>query len=492
MNISFTSGNFMLVGAILMMAGVLIQKPGYRYGLPALLLFLVVGMLFGTDGLGIEFDDVESAQLLGMVALSIILFSGGLNTNFKQIQPVLQPGLILSTLGVLLTTIFTGLFVWWISGFSWTNIHFALLPSILLAATMSSTDSASVFGILGTQKMGLKHHLRPILELESGSNDPMAYLITVMLVSVLSKGEDFVVLNLVKTLVVQLSVGAMLGFGFGKLGIWMINHLKLDNRALYPILLVAICFLTFSLTDSTGGNGYLAIYVAGIVIGNSNLNFRRESLTFIDGLSWLSQIVMFLMLGLLVNPTEMFSVVGIALLIGAFMILVGRPLAVFMCLAPFRKIPFRAKVFTSWVGLRGAVPILFATYPVVAGVEDHYTIFNIVFFITILSLLLQGTTITFFAHKLGLSEPLANDVTDFGVELQEDGASDLKEIDVTPELLLNGNMIKDLHLPVGQLVIMIKRNEKLFVPNGTQSLKVGDRLLVIENKEEKAALCNSL
>lgn len=483
MNISFTSGNFMLVGAVLMMAGVLIQKPGYRYGLPALLLFLIVGMLFGSDGLGIEFDNVESAQLVGMVSLSIILFSGGLSTRLKDIRPVLGPGLVLSTLGVLLTTLFTGLFVWWISGFSWTSIHFALLPSILLAATMSSTDSASVFGILGTQKMGLKHHLRPILELESGSNDPMAYLITVMLVSVLSTGQDLVILNLVKTLIVQLSVGSMLGYGFGRLGTWMINHLKLDNRALYPILLVAICFLTFSLTDSTGGNGYLAIYVAGIVIGNSELNCRRETLTFIDGLSWLSQIVMFLMLGLLVNPKEMFGVVGMALLVGAFMILVGRPLAVFLSLIPFRDIPVRAKIFTSWVGLRGAVPILFATYPVVAGLENHHTIFNIVFFITILSLLLQGTTITWLAHKLGLAEPLANDVADFGVELPENAGSNLTEIDLTPAMLADGNTLRDLHLPAGQLVMMIKRGDQFFVPNGTQTLQEGDRLLVISNKE---------
>jgi len=379
----------------------------------------------------------------------------------------------------LLTTLFTGLFVWWISGFTWTTIHFALLPSILLAATMSSTDSASVFGILGTQKMGLKHHLRPILELESGSNDPMAYLITVMLVTVLSTGQEFVILNLVKTLVVQLSVGAMLGYGFGQAGTWMLNHLRLDNRALYPIMLVAICFLTFSLTDSTGGNGYLAIYVAGIVIGNSPLKFRRETLTFIDGLSWLSQIVMFLMLGLLVNPKEMFGVAGMALLVGAFMILVGRPLAVFVSLIPFRQIPFSAKVFTSWVGLRGAVPILFATYPVVAGLEDHHTIFNIVFFITILSLLLQGTTITWMAHRLGLAEPQANDVADFGVELPEDAGSELTEIDLSPEMLTQGNTLRDLHLPAGQLVMMVKRGDRFFVPNASHTLQAGDRLLVI-------------
>ena len=477
---TLTSSNFMLVGAILLMAGVLIQKPGYKYGLPTLLLFLLVGMAFGCDGVGLQFDNVEWAQLVGMVSLSVILFSGGLSTKYKDIRPVMGQGIVLSTVGVLLTTLLTGLFVWWISGFSWTSIHFALLPSMLLAATMSSTDSASVFGILGAQKIGLKFNLRPTLELESGSNDPMAYLITTMLVDVLSTGSHFEPMNLLRLLVVQLSVGALLGVAFGYVGVWMINHLNLKNRALYPIMLVAVCFLTFSSSDNLGGNGYLAIYVAGIVIGNSKLSCRRETLTFIDGLSWLSQIVMFLMLGLLVNPHEMLDVAGMALLIGLFMIFVSRPLSVFLCLSPYRLIPFRAKLFTSWVGLRGAVPILFATYPVVAGLEHHSTLFNIVFFITILSLLLQGTTITALADKLKLSEPLGHDVEDFGIQLHDDSGYSLSEIDLTASMLASGNTLRDLHLPKGHLVVMIKRGEENIVPNGTVELHPGDRLLVMK------------
>ena len=379
----FTTGNILLIGAVLLMAGILIQKPGYRFGIPALLLFLVVGMIFGCDGLGVQFDDVRGAQFVGMVSLSIILFAGGLGTRIKDIKPILAPGIVLSTVGVLLTTAITGIFVWWISGLSWTSIHFALLPSMLLAATMSSTDSASVFGILGAQKMNLKHNLRPTLELESGSNDPMAYLITTMLVDVLVTGDSVTVVSLLRIFLVQFVLGALLGFAFGRLGVWMLNRLNLDNRALYPIMAVAICFLTFSLTDTLGGNGYLAIYVTGIVIGNEKVSFRRETITFIDGLSWLCQIVMFLMLGLLVNPLEMWQVAGMALLIGLFMIVVARPISVFSSLIPFSNIPFKGKVFISWVGLRGAVPILFATYPVVAGLEDHHTIFNIVFFYNI-------------------------------------------------------------------------------------------------------------
>ena len=481
---TFTTGNILLIGAVLLMAGILIQKPGYRFGIPALLLFLVVGMIFGCDGLGVQFDDVRGAQFVGMVSLSIILFAGGLGTRIKDIKPILAPGIVLSTVGVLLTTAITGIFVWWISGLSWTSIHFALLPSMLLAATMSSTDSASVFGILGAQKMNLKHNLRPTLELESGSNDPMAYLITTMLVDVLVTGDSVTVVSLLRIFLVQFVLGALLGFAFGRLGVWMLNRLNLDNRALYPIMAVAICFLTFSLTDTLGGNGYLAIYVTGIVIGNEKVSFRRETITFIDGLSWLCQIVMFLMLGLLVNPLEMWQVAGMALLIGLFMIVVARPISVFFSLIPFSNIPFKGKVFISWVGLRGAVPILFATYPVVAGLEDHHTIFNIVFFITILSLLVQGTTITSMAQYLKLSEPLLNDVSDFGVEVPEDSGSSLKDLYVTSTMLEKGSFVRDLHLPQGQLVMMVKRDNELLVPNGQLELREGDHLLIIQETKQ--------
>ena len=481
---TFTTGNILLIGAVLLMAGILIQKPGYRFGIPALLLFLVVGMIFGCDGLGVQFDDVRGAQFVGMVSLSIILFAGGLGTRIKDIKPILAPGIVLSTVGVLLTTAITGIFVWWISGLSWTSIHFALLPSMLLAATMSSTDSASVFGILGAQKMNLKHNLRPTLELESGSNDPMAYLITTMLVDVLVTGDSVTVVSLLRIFLVQFVLGALFGFAFGRLGVWMLNRLNLDNRALYPIMAVAICFLTFSLTDTLGGNGYLAIYVTGIVIGNEKVSFRRETITFIDGLSWLCQIVMFLMLGLLVNPLEMWQVAGMALLIGLFMIVVARPISVFFSLIPFSNIPFKGKVFISWVGLRGAVPILFATYPVVAGLEDHHTIFNIVFFITILSLLVQGTTITSMAQYLKLSEPLLNDVSDFGVEIPEDSGSSLKDLYVTSTMLEKGSFVRDLHLPQGQLVMMVKRDNELLVPNGQLELREGDHLLIIQETKQ--------
>ena len=401
----FTAENTLLIGSILLFVSIVVGKTGYRFGVPTLLLFLVVGMLFGSDGLGLQFHDAKDAQFIGMVALSIILFSGGMDTKFREIKPILGPGIVLSTVGVLLTALFTGLFIWWISGMSWSNIYLPITASLLLASTMSSTDSASVFAILRSQKMNLKHNLRPMLELESGSNDPMAYMLTIVLIQFI-QSSGMGVGAIVGSFAIQFIVGAAAGYVLGKLAIRMLNKLNIDNQALYPILLLAFVFFTFSITDLLKGNGYLAVYIAGIMVGNNKIMHRKDIYTFMDGLTWLFQIIMFLCLGLLVNPHEMLEVAAVALLIGVFMIIIGRPLSVFLCLLPFRKITMKSRIFVSWVGLRGAVPIIFATYPVVAGVEGSNLIFNIVFFITIVSLVVQGTTISFVARILTLSKPL--------------------------------------------------------------------------------------
>jgi cell volume regulation protein A len=478
----FTSENVLLVGSILLIAGIMVQKTGYRFGVPALLLFLLVGMGFGCDGLGLQFDSVTTAQFIGMVALCVILFSGGMDTRLSDIRPVLAPGLVLSTLGVFLTALFTGLFVWLVSGFSWTNIHFALVPSLLLAATMSSTDSASVFAILRTQKMSLKNNLRPMLELESGSNDPMAYLLTVVLISVAQSATTSVG-SVLLMLCVQFVVGAAVGFAMGKLAVWTTQHLNIDNPSLYPILLLAAAFLTFSTAGVLQGNGYLAVYICGIVVGNQKLTYRREVATFMDGLTWLFQIIMFLVLGLLVYPSRMMQVSLVALLIGLFMILVGRPLAVWLCLLPFRKITTASRYFVSWVGLRGAVPIIFATYPVVAGIEGSEQLFNIVFFITILSLLVQGTTIPWVARLLRLSEPLPATGNTFGVELPEETDTHLSDLFVTAEMLQQGDTLKEVSIPAGALVMMVKRGEAFLIPNGSLHLREGDKLLLISENQ---------
>ena len=481
----FTAENILLVGSILLFVSIIVGKTGYRFGVPALLLFLVVGMLFGSDGLGLQFHNAKEAQFIGMVALSIILFSGGMDTKYTEIKPILVPGIVLSTAGVLLTALFTGLFIWWLSGMSWTNIQLPLITSLLLASTMSSTDSASVFAILRSQKMNLKHNLRPMLELESGSNDPMAYMLTIVLIQFI-QSSGMGVGNILGSFIIQFIVGAVAGYLLGKLAILMLNKLNIDNQSLYPILLLAFVFFTFSITDLLKGNGYLAVYIAGMMVGNNKIMYRKEIYTFMDGLTWLFQIIMFLCLGLLVNPHEMLEVSVVALLIGIFMIVIGRPLSVFLCLLPFgKKITMKSRLFISWVGLRGAVPIIFATYPVVANVPGAHSIFNIVFFITIVSLIVQGTTVSWVARILGLSTPLEKTGNDFGVELPEEIDSDLRDVTVTEEILKKGETLKDMNLPKGTLVMIVKRGDEYLIPNGTLKLHVGDKLLLLSEKNKE-------
>ncbi len=481
-----TAEHILLTCSILLFVSIWAGKTGYRFGVPTLLLFLLIGMLFGSDGLGIQFHDMKAAQFIGMVALSIILFTGGMDTRFADIKPVLKPGIALSTLGVLLTTLFTGLFIWWLSGMSWTNIHFPLIPSLLLAATMSSTDSASVFAILRSQKINLKHNLRPLLELESGSNDPMAYMLTIVLTQLTQSTGIGGWGEIAGSFVIQFVVGGAAGYLLGKLAVLMLNRLNIDNQSLYPILLLAFVLFTFSITSLLNGNGYLAVYIAGMMVGNHKIAYRKETNTFMDGLTWLFQIIMFLCLGLLVNPHEMLQVAAVALLIGAFMILVGRPLSVYLSLLPFgRSITPKSRMFISWVGLRGAAPIIFATYPVVADVPGANSIFNIVFFITILSLIIQGTTIARISRLLGLSLPQEKTGNDFGVELPEELGSDLHEVTVSTDMLSRAQTLKDMQLPKGTLVMIVKRDDEYLIPNGSLKLHTNDKLLLISEKKKE-------
>ncbi len=440
-------------------------------------------MLFGSDGLGLQFDSASDAQFIGMLALSIILFSGGMDTKLQDIRPVMTQGILLSTAGVLLTTLLTGVFIFFTSQWNETNIELTLLTSLLLASTMSSTDSASVFNLLRSQRMELKQNLRPMLELESGSNDPMAYMLTIALIQIIASGSEFNLSLIAKDLIVQFFFGGVIGYALGRFSVWLINRIGLSNSSLYPILLLSIVFITFTITDRLKGNGYLAVYIAGAVVGNSKLVFRKEITTFMGGLTWLFQIIMFLTLGLLVNPHEMLDVAGVALLIGIFMILVARPVSVFLCLLPFRNLTNRARLFISWVGLRGAVPIIFATYPVLAKIEGSQQLFNIVFFITLLSLLLQGMTISRIARWLHLDLPQEKEGNDFGVELPDEIDTRLRDLTLTADMLASGNKLANMSIPKGHLVMLVKRGSEFIIPNGQMELHEGDKLLIIsENK----------
>lgn len=396
--------NIILVGALLILVSILVGKAGSRFGIPSLLLFLVVGMIFGSDGIGIRFYSAEIAQFIGMIALSIILFSGGMDTQVTSIKPILVQGILLSTLGVLITAVVTGLFIYWISMFEFTNIYMPLATSILLAATVSSTDSASVFNILRSQNVRLKYNLKSILELESGSNDPMAYMLTIAIIQAITQ-ESTDMYGIAGSFIIQFLLGGLFGLLFGKGSVWLINKVELRVPSLYSLMLLSLIFFTFSITDMLHGNGYLAVYIAGIIVGNNKIVNKKDIATFFDGMTMLFQIIMFLSLGLLVNPSDMVDVIPIGILIALFMILAGRPLSVFVSLLPFRKMRLKSKLFISWVGLRGAVPIIFATYPVVAGIEYSEQIFNIVFVITLISLILQGMTIPNAAKVLKLEMP---------------------------------------------------------------------------------------
>lgn len=476
--------NILLVGAILLFLSVLVGKTGAKFGVPALLLFLGVGMLAGSDGFGIYFDSPQIAQFIGTVALCIILFSGGMDTHYREIKPILAPGVTLATLGVLMTTIITGLFIYSLSDLLPGNFQLGLLESMLLAAVMSSTDSASVFSILRSKGISLKERLRPTLELESGSNDPMAYMLTILLIQVIEIGViDWP--HSIVLLFMQLSIGAAAGFALGYAIVWIINRINVPNESLYPVLLFSCVFFVFAFTNLLQGNGYLAVYIAGLVVGNRKLVHKRSLTTFFDGFTWLFQIVMFLTLGLLVNPSELPAVAGVGLLVAIFMIVVSRPISVFTCLLPFRRFTTRARVYISWVGLRGAVPIIFATYPLMsAEIPNARMIFNIVFFVTIVSLLVQGTTVSAMARWLGLVGK-SEEKEIFNVALPDEIKSAMNEIELTDEALSGGNKLMNLSLPDNTLVVMVKRGEQYFVPKGHTHLQSRDRLLVISDNDEE-------
>jgi cell volume regulation protein A len=483
----------MLVGSVLLFVSVFASKAGSRFGLPSLLLFLGVGMIFGSDGLGIPFDNAQLAQTIGTIALCIILFSGGFETSHREIKPIAAPGIVLATVGVLLTALLTGLFIWLICHLLFNagmlGFKVTFLESLLMASVMSSTDSASVFSILRSKRQGLKEHLRPLLELESGSNDPMAYVMTIVLLGIIGQGGHPNWWGALGQLAMQMVIGAAAGYLLGRGAVWTINRLNINNSSLNGIVMLSMAFFVFALTDSLSGNGYLAVYIAGLVMGNHKIVYKKSLTNFMDGFTWLFQIIMFLSLGLLVSPRQLFTpgTALIGLTVGVFMIILARPLSVMTCLAPFPKFTLKARAYVSWVGLRGAVPIIFATYPLVAvshGFNGQVAdlIFNVVFFITILSLIIQGSTVSWMAGKMHLSKELP--VDSFGIDLPDKIKSALSEIEVRERFLRMGDHLKNITFPDNTLVVMIKRGEEYFVPQGGTRLMLGDKLLVLTDNTE--------
>ena len=488
----------LLILSLLFFVSIVADKIGYKFGVPALLLFLVVGMLFGADGIGLLVGsngiviDTKNAEALSTVAMCIILFSGGMDTKLSDVKSVLAPGVTLATVGVLLTCIITGVIVYFIFGWFSALTTVSIWLALLIAATMSSTDSASVFSIMRTNGIGLKHDLRPLLELESGANDPMAYVLTTTLIGVVLSGSKHVdALPIVQTIVVQLVMGTVLGFVLGKGLVQLLRRVKLANEALYPIMVLTACIFIFAITYYLQGNTYLAVYVGGLIIGNSKFTRKRQTKAFFNGLTWLSQLAMFLMLGLMVRPSEFLhrDVWLPCLIISIVMVGISRPASVWLCMLPFKRWRTRDRLMLSWVGLKGAVPVIFAVMCKAEGVPNADIIFNVIFLCTIVSLLAQGTTLTLMARKLNLAVPPEQEkyLEHFDLDLPEEIQSTAREVEVTPELLIKGCTPRELAIPPHTLIVMVRRGEDFFIPTGASELQAGDQLLVISDNDANAA-----
>ncbi len=474
-----TTENILLIGSILLFISLFAGKTSYKFGVPVILLFIIIGMLAGSEGIGgIYFDNPVTAQFIGIVALNFILFSGGLDTDWRSVRPVLWQGISLSTAGVILTAFTVGTFVWAITDFT-------IFEGLLLGSIVSSTDSAAVFSILRSKSLALKGNIRPTLELESGSNDPMAYVLTILFTGlVVNQNAGFSAIASI--FFMQLFLGGLLGFLLGHAAVWAINKIRLDFEGLYIVLAIAIMFFMFSFTNFVGGNGFLAVYIGALILGNKELIHKKKILKSFDSFAWLMQIILFLTLGLLVFPSQIIPVIGVGLLISAFLIFVARPLSVFISLAPFRM-PNRNKLFYSWVGLRGAVPIVFATYPLIAGAEKANIIFDVVFFVSITSVLIQGTSLAAVAKgfKVILPEQLKKR-NQKDMELSDGIKSLLTEIVIPENSEVSGKQIVQLGLPKNTLISFIRRNGKYITPGGATILEPNDQLFVLS--EDKSSL----
>ncbi|HEY8512509.1 MAG TPA: potassium/proton antiporter [Cyclobacteriaceae bacterium] len=470
--------NVLLLGSVLLFVSILTSKTSFRFGIPTLILFLIVGMMAGVDGPGgIYFNDPKLARFLGIIALNFILFSGGLDTKWESVRPIFRPGLSLSTFGVLITGLLTGLGAWLV-------LDFTPLEGMLLGSIVASTDAAAVFSILRSRSIGLKGNLRPLLEFESGSNDPMAYFMTISFIELLLQPESRLI-SLIPRFLQAMTIGLVAGYLFGRVMTWVLNKIHLDVRGLYPVLVLSMVMFTFSFTEEIGGNGFLAVYTAAIFLGNSDFINKKSLMRFYDGQAWLMQIVMFLTLGLLVTPSEIIPIIPEGLLISLILMFVARPIAVFASLAFSNQISFRKKVFISWVGLRGAVPIIFATYPLLAGVSNAQMIFNIVFFISVSSVLLQGTTLTMVARWLHVSVPeRIKRKFPVDIELHENSQSELVELDIANDSKAVGKEVVELKLPKTALIVLIYRKGRYMMASGDTIIQGGDHLLVMGDSKE--------
>ncbi|WP_053363093.1 potassium/proton antiporter [Bacillus sp. FJAT-27251] len=477
----FNTDGLVLLAGILFIVGVLTTKFSSRLGVPSLVLFILVGMGMGTF---IYFDNAQIAQMIGVLALVIILFEGGIQTKWSTLRPVILPSLSLATIGVLITSGVVAVAAKYILEFGW-------LEAILFGAIIGSTDAAAVFAVLKGQN--IKPRLEATLEAESGSNDPMAVFLTVAMIEMITL-PDADIYSLIGSFFVQMILGVLLGLIFGRLAVWSLNQINLDSSGLYPVFATAFALLTYGVTAMMNGSGLLAVYIAAIVIGNADIAYRHSIFRFSEGFAWMMQITMFVILGLLVFPRELFTIANVVngIILSMILMFIARPVAVFLSTL---KMNFTRKelYFLSWAGLKGAVPIVLATFPLLAGVQGSAEMFHVVFFVVMISCLVQGSTITPLAEKFGLTGPKVSEPT-HSLELISLGKADAEMLEYRMEddAEIVGMTLLDIPFPSGTLVNAIIREDKLIPPTGNSVIKGGDFLYILAPRKHKKKLTGLL
>lgn len=467
----------MIISGLVLLICITSSKMLYKFGVPMLLIFIVLGMLFGSDGIvGIYFDNYDLTSTLCSIALVFIMFYGGFGTNWKMAKPVAKQSILMSTFGVIITSLLTGVFCYFI-------LNTSLLEGLLIGSIVGSTDAASVFTILRSQKLNLKSEIASLLEVESGSNDPIAYMMTLSIVMIMSSGLSW---SIVPMILKQIIFGILLGAVLAKATVFIIRRANFELEGFYSIFIIAIAILAYALSEFIGGNGYLSVYIAGIILGNSKIPHKKSLVAFFDGISWIMQIMLFFMLGLLSFPSRLPQVIGVSILISIFMIFIARPIATHVILRGF-KTPIKEQILISWVGLRGAASIVFAIFAITSGVPIENDIFHIIFFIALISVSVQGTLLPKVAQKLDLVD---NDTTVLKTfnDYQEEKSTMLLEYNVSKSSKWMNKTIMDAEIPDDILIVMIKRNDQVIVPKGSTEILEKDILVLSGNNLNEVAL----